>query len=455
MLQRRRRVFAVDTIPRCDNPADDLLVGWKDIASYLKCSVRKAQRLERQELPINRIRGTKSVWASKSGIDRWLILQSEAAKRTVQRPGDTRIIPSGKNATVCRLVALALMVGLTIAAGAASAYGITIVLFGATVAVFVVCYPCLPDNVYTRAGVGLFLIAGMSYGTSAASLPNIVTSIINMKTLPPATAYPFVIGLPFIPIPVLIAVFWAALGNGHHAGFSNRPWLRAAYVLAGTTLIVCAAAAGLSLSEMHRIWQSGLPIRSTLLLGEFFVLAINAVLFVFGYRFLNTRSIGTYRPLFSWCCIIYLLIGLTAAIVNRHSYDISIFHLDAKNPDTYRIRNMDVEHRFRGWLQQHSDQAGADLAALSTNCEFSDAMITNTFYKQPFDEPLQFTRKAVIFGYRIEYGPRSSCVFVLIRFPSGLAETLGFEPVRKMCSTQPMNTAGIALTEPAFYSIYH
>src|SRR3989441_3525776 len=432
MLQRRRRVFAVDTISRCDNPADDLLVGWKDIASYLKCSVRKAQRLERQELPINRIRGTKSVWASKSGIDRWLIHQSEAAKRTVQRPSDTRTIPSGKNATVCRLVALALMLGLTIAAGAASAYGITIVLFGATVAVLVVSYPCLPDSVYTRAGVGLFLIAGMSYGTSAASLPNIVTSIINMKTLPPATAYPFVIGLPFIPIPVLIAVFWAALGNGHHAGFSNRPWLRAAYVLTGTTLIVCAAAAGLSLSEMHRIWQSGLPIRATLLLGEFFVFAINAVLFVFGYRFLNTRSIGTYRPLFSWCCIIYLLIGLTAAIVNRHSYDISIFHLDAKNPDTYRIRNMDVEHRFRGWLQQHSDQAGADLAALSTDSEFIDALKSKTFYKQPFDEPLQFTRKAVIFGYRIEYGPRSSRVFVLIRFPSGLAETLGFEPVRKM-----------------------
>src|SRR5438034_3701522 len=80
MLQRRRRVFAVDTISRCDNPADDLLVGWKDIASFLKCSVRKAQRLERQELPVNRIAGTKSVWASKYEIDRWLTLQAEKTK---------------------------------------------------------------------------------------------------------------------------------------------------------------------------------------------------------------------------------------------------------------------------------------------------------------------------------------------------------------------------------------
>src|SRR5438552_9923885 len=80
MLQRRRRVFAVDTISRCDNRADDLLVGWKDIAAYLKCSVRKAQRLERRELPVNRIEGTKSVWASKSEIDRWLISRAERTK---------------------------------------------------------------------------------------------------------------------------------------------------------------------------------------------------------------------------------------------------------------------------------------------------------------------------------------------------------------------------------------
>ena len=57
-----------------------LLVSWKDIADYLKCSVRKAQRLETLELPVNRISGTKSVWASKSEIDRWLKLQAEKTK---------------------------------------------------------------------------------------------------------------------------------------------------------------------------------------------------------------------------------------------------------------------------------------------------------------------------------------------------------------------------------------
>jgi len=46
--------------------------GWKDIAVYLKCSVRKAQRIEQRGLPVNRIPGTKSVWALKTAIDRWM-----------------------------------------------------------------------------------------------------------------------------------------------------------------------------------------------------------------------------------------------------------------------------------------------------------------------------------------------------------------------------------------------
>jgi len=62
----------VDTRQQGNSSNDDLLVSWKDIAAYLKCSVRKAQRLERRDLPVRRIAGTKSIWASKAQIDRWL-----------------------------------------------------------------------------------------------------------------------------------------------------------------------------------------------------------------------------------------------------------------------------------------------------------------------------------------------------------------------------------------------
>ena len=62
----------MDTRQQGNSSNDDLLVSWKDIAAYLKCSVRKAQRLERRDLPVRRIAGTKSIWASKAQIDRWL-----------------------------------------------------------------------------------------------------------------------------------------------------------------------------------------------------------------------------------------------------------------------------------------------------------------------------------------------------------------------------------------------
>jgi hypothetical protein len=63
---------------RPDQNSNDLLANWKDIAAYLKCSVRKAQRLEEQGLRVNRM---KSVWARKSDIDRWLALAAISAQR--------------------------------------------------------------------------------------------------------------------------------------------------------------------------------------------------------------------------------------------------------------------------------------------------------------------------------------------------------------------------------------
>src|SRR5437667_9157243 len=81
---------------------DDLLVSWKDIAAYLKCSVRKAQRLEQRALPVNRIPGTKSVWASRAEIDRWLDSQAARAKSipdllmatAADYPGNQSAIPA-------------------------------------------------------------------------------------------------------------------------------------------------------------------------------------------------------------------------------------------------------------------------------------------------------------------------------------------------------------------------
>src|SRR5438094_281017 len=53
------------------NPADDdRLSGWKDIATYLHFSVRKAQRRQEKGLPVYRIGG--GVYAYKSALESWL-----------------------------------------------------------------------------------------------------------------------------------------------------------------------------------------------------------------------------------------------------------------------------------------------------------------------------------------------------------------------------------------------
>ncbi len=429
---------------RGDNPKDDLLVSWKDIAAYLKCSVRKAQRLERRELPVNRIPGTKSVWALKPEIDRWLRLQAESAKRlpgqcagagapqvtiaSLSFPGGLRRLSffSGRLWVLGMLAGIWL--GLTMVAATASAYGLTIVFFVVTVVFLTLMCPRLPDTSYTRGVVGLFMIAGMAYGASATNLPDVIDSVINMRTLQPALAYPFVTGVRFIPIPALISVFLVVLGFRHDMGFARNPRLRWAYLLLGVLFLLVTAIAGLGTSGAHRIWQAGLSIRWTLLAGESFVMGLNFALFVMGYRFYNTTSIKNYHQLLSWCGIGYLLIALTAAIVDSHWNEIDKYYLDTRRPPAYRVQNTNAANDLRDWLRHHTAEAGPDLMSLSNDPEFLRALQTQEFYKQNFDDAVQVSSKAVIFGYKsARNSPDKRPVFVRIRFPAGLAAALRFE----------------------------
>src|SRR5499426_1444548 len=108
----------MDTGRTDQNSNDDLLVSWKDIAAYLKCSVRKAQRLEEQGLPVNRMAGAKSVWARKSDIDRWLALAAISAQRQSSR------VPVNDRVNPIALTVLAILVAATIAAVFKSTYAL-------------------------------------------------------------------------------------------------------------------------------------------------------------------------------------------------------------------------------------------------------------------------------------------------------------------------------------------
>ena len=419
----------MDTTQQSNSSNDDLLVTWKDIAAYLKCSVRKAQRLESHNLPVHRITGTKSIWASKGQIDRWLMVQAEAARHTqtnVTTPQQTGV--TGRVA----LWLLGIWIGLTVVSAFKSAYGLTIVSFGISVMFVVLAYPSFRDSSLTRALVAFFVIAGMSYCATATTLPDLISSVLNMRTLRPALAYPFLAGLRFIPIPILIAVMLVCLAFGD-VGFAHRLRFRYAYLLLGMLLLLVVPIAGVNISGAYRVWQAGLPIRWTLLAGESFVLGVNVLLFVAGYRIIHKAAMAkSYRALFAWYGIGYLVIALSAAILNHHWNEIDKYYLDVLHPQDYRAQSPNPFDDFHDWLAQHAAEAGPELVGLSDDQEFFGALKSQNFYKQDFDESLQATPRALIFGYKADDGlrHRHQSMFVRIRLPASLVEALRFEPVK-------------------------
>jgi hypothetical protein len=293
---------------------EDLLMTWKEIATYLKCSVRKAQRLEREQLPVKRIPNTKAVWVSKEEIDQWLNKQStHVAEIPKRQPRLSQFRFPGQ------LWILALGFLLTV-----------------TAAMLLLSYSRLPDSVYTRTFAGLFLIAGLSYAIAATSLPDVLSGAVNMSTLPPAFAYPFVIGLRRIPIPILLCASLIVAKHRNLRGFDS-PRVRASYVIAGGFLIGVTALLGLS--EMHAIWRQDLPIRWTMLTGELFIGIVNLVLLALGYRFFSSPRSDDFYRFTAQCGIACLLIALTAAINNRHWIEITRLHLDILHPETFKVHN--------------------------------------------------------------------------------------------------------------------
>src|SRR5262245_45783946 len=414
----------MDTERPVQNSNDDLLVSWKDIAAYLKCSVRKAQRLEEQGLPVNRMIGAKSVWARKSDIDRWLALAAIGRKRESSHVSvNDRVHPGA-------LTVLAILVAATITAVFASTYAFAIASFGLIVIAAVILYSRLPDTIFTRAAIGVVVIAGMAYTASAKNMPDLVDSTVNMTTLRPALAYPFAQGLRFIPIPVLLFGFLAIMPLFRNQGFGSHPRLLRTYIFFGLIWLAAASVVPLAQRGALRIRHAGLAIRFTLLAGELFVWCINIALFVTGYYFFNRTYVEGYKQFLLRCGMGYLLIALTAAIVNRHWNEIDRHFLDVRQAQAYRSRNANAIPELQKWLRTHTNEAGKDFVALSTDPDFLLALSTQDFYKRNFDEAFQGARKAVIFGYKEPAeARRKKASFVLVRFPIELSTALRFELV--------------------------
>jgi hypothetical protein len=370
--------------------------------------------------------GAKSVWARKSDIDHWLALAAIGTKRPSSHVFvNDRVHPGA-------LTVLTILAAATIAAVFESTYALAIASFGLTAVAAVILYPRLPDTIFTRSAIGMVIIAGMAYTATATNLPDVVDSTVNMTTFRPALGYPFAQGLRFIPIPVLLFCFLTTMRLFRNEGFASHPRLRRTYLLLGLIWLSAAAVVPLAQTGALRIWHAGLAIRSTLLAGELFIWCVNIALFVAGYYFFNKTCVQGYKQFLLRCGMGYLLIALTAAILNRHWNEIDRHFLDIRQAQAYRSRNTNAVPELQNWLRTHTAEAGQDLVALSTDPGFLRALISQDFYKRDFDEAFQGGRKAVIFGYKEPAEARSKkASFVLIRFPIELSTALRFELVDK------------------------
>ena len=120
------------------------------------------------------------------------------------------------------------------------------------------------------------------------------------------------------------------------------------------------------------------------------------------------------------------------------------------------VSNPDAILWYRERLASGAERdGGADFINLMKDPEFERALRYEIFYRLNFDEPFQFRRRSVMFGYRPRtVAGRPSNEFMILRFPEELARTLRFRRVRasednlQATRTAPGASAG-ALTRAA------
>jgi len=140
-----------------------------------------------------------------------------------------------------------------------------------------------------------------------------------------------VTGLKFIPLLVLIPVFWVILGLYGDAGCRKKSGLGQAYIIMG-----------LMFSLMPQFpWRSSQQIivygkRDCRVPDSFFryalIYALNITTWLLAYKFFNTEAISSYARLFLICVISYLPIALTAFFIDQQYNEINKHYLDKRRP---------------------------------------------------------------------------------------------------------------------------
>jgi len=169
-------------------------------------------------------------------------------------------------------------------ATATAAYGLGVIGFCAGIVFGIIAYTRLRDSASARAALGILIVAGMSYIPSAATLQLVMGTVVNITTIPPALVYPFVTGLKFIPLYVLVFAYWSILGLFSDKGFAANPILGKTYVVTGIISLGMTGVALIEASGDYEIWIGQLPGRWHLLIGYAVVFGINLIVWIRGYR---------------------------------------------------------------------------------------------------------------------------------------------------------------------------
>lgn len=324
-------------------------------------------------------------------------------------------------------VAVGVLVALIVASLWLALYGLATLTFCITAATLFFGYQYMKDMPLSRLAVSVLALAAMAFVPSGWTLPR--TAVVNMTTLTPAVAYPFVTGLRFIPQFVLIFGCWVVLGLRNDAGFLQRPILGRSYTLLGIIFQLMTVTGVVAGFDDYRIWRAGLPERWLILIGYVIVFAVNLWLWVSARGFLRKDSIHSYTALFSKCVIAYLVLVVPAVFIDQEYNQVNRSYLDKRRPDAYVATNPDAIREFRARTGRgFRTGIGEDLASMLNDPEFEHAVRTQKFYKQDFDEPFQVLGRAVMYGYKREpRSPQGEPTFVIIRFPEELAVALRFQ----------------------------
>lgn len=318
----------------------------------------------------------------------------------VGTPAQQRKVPHQPIATYGFIAAMTMLLIGFATASLSGAYGLAILACCVGCVLAILMYRRSDHSVSARGALAALLAAIMAYIPSAATLPQVVSSVVNATTLKPAIVYPFITGLKFVPLFCVVLFEWVLRAFHGNIGFRREPPQRSGYVIRAATVLLVTTIALVESSGEDRIWHDSLPGCQTIVLGYLFVVVINVAVFLVGYREFDKEEVASYRPLLMACIVAYIPLVLAGFFMDQAYNSINSQYLDKRRRDVYFAANPGAIEDFKRLPNDLASEIGPDLRSLLSDPYFEHALRTQHFYKQDFDELFQIGTRSVMFRFK-------------------------------------------------------